>query len=73
MNFTQVSNRESAAENQTEKSPMFVKRTVVELNDNELSEVNGGTGTPCYSASMAVVASVVQMGQWGYEFGQWLR
>lgn len=53
--------------------PMFEKRTIVELNENELADINGGTSAPCVGISIGIAYSVGQIGIWGYEFGQWLR
>ena len=40
----------------------FNKATVIELNNNELSEVNGGTTVPCGAVAAAAVASSILCG-----------
>ncbi len=55
---------------------LFEKRTIVELTDSELADVQGGTTPACVVAASIVVAgawTVIQIAKAGYEFGQWLQ
>lgn len=55
-------------------APLFEKRTVTELSDSDLTEVNGGStpATPTIAASLGAAWLAVQIGKAGYEFGKWL-
>jgi len=71
-----MSNELNALSLQSEDSlQLFEKRTIVELTDNELSEVHGGTTPACVAASVVVAGAwtVIQIAKAGYEFGQWLQ
>lgn len=57
---------------QSKKSPMFEKRTVMELSDNELISIDAGTGGVCVSIATAVASAIIAVGQGGYGFGQWI-
>jgi len=52
-------------------APLFEKRTVTELSDADLADVNGGS-TPTIAASVAAAWVTIQIGKAGYEFGKWL-
>ncbi len=51
---------------------LFEKRTIVEMSNEELAEINGGTTPVCFFASMGAVAVGTGLLAAGYQFGQWL-
>jgi hypothetical protein len=61
-----------------QSAPLFEKRTVVELTENEMLGIDGGTTAACGAAATAVIlvvgtaAAAVQIWQGGVAVGQWL-
>jgi lactobin A/cerein 7B family class IIb bacteriocin len=54
-------------------SPLFEKRTVSELSENELLGIDGG-GTPLtFTMAVVVVGAGIGIAAAGYQFGQWLH
>lgn len=59
-------------------TPLFEKRTVVELTENEMMGIDGGTTAACGAGAVAVTvvvgvaAGAVQIWQGGVAVGQWL-
>ena len=49
---------------------LFEKRTIVEISNEELADINGGTTPVCMSITS--VGAGVGVLYAGYKFGQWL-
>ena len=57
---------------QTEVNQLFQKRSVVELTEDQMVEVDAGTGPPCANAVTAVFGLAVGAYNLGHQFGAWL-
>ena len=43
------------SKNQVSKAPMFEKRTVVELSENEMANIDGGTSWVCFRITLFIL------------------
>lgn len=52
--------------------PLFEKRIVAELSEQELMSIDGGTTIACAIAGAGAVLLAIEIAQAGYAFGKWM-
>jgi lactobin A/cerein 7B family class IIb bacteriocin len=55
------------------QSPLFEKRIVSELSENDLTRIDGGATPLTVTTPFLVVGAGIGIAAAGYQFGQWLH